>query len=243
MSLSDSSHTDSTVERALKTDPIHAAEKVTGKSYKDDEATSMLGLLMSIEHNESKRAILGEHDDTHFGITWLNFLRIIEEEGFIIESLTDFDYEGCKLHHLVAVHPDGIIIVADSFRGSADSFRWSADEDEVVNSAEMYYRLKLSPDVEDAWKVVSSGSFDRNEDGDSILSGHHDIREGFRHNLGRLRQAGTFLSRWSGGYFWIRPNVNFVEYRNLDRLTQDERIDTYASVPAAYEIMSSVKDE
>ena len=42
---------DKEIIRLLHNDALDSAEKLTGKSYKDDEATSNLGFLMGIHNN------------------------------------------------------------------------------------------------------------------------------------------------------------------------------------------------
>ncbi len=54
---------------SLAVDPLAMAERITGKSYKDDESTSGLGMLLSLQHNRNKRDLLEFMGDTHYGIS------------------------------------------------------------------------------------------------------------------------------------------------------------------------------
>lgn len=54
----------------LRYDALDTAERLTGKSYKEDEDTMGLGFLMHISHGERKAAALKATDDTHWGISF-----------------------------------------------------------------------------------------------------------------------------------------------------------------------------
>lgn len=232
------SKTASDVEKALKTDPLAAAEEITGKSYKDDDETSLLGLLMDLDHQKAKRAILSEQDDTYSSMPWWHFLRIIEEEGFIIESHTPYFHKSRlrQLHTLVAVHPDGILLLANSYA-------WEGGQ-EIVNSAGMYYNIVFTSD-DDYYKFVSSGGFrsiDESED-EFVWVGSHDVREGFRFSLDRLRATGEFLNPWvEKGY--VSPNLDLNAKSDFDTINfgdtyYEHVLKTFEDVPVAYELIAS----
>lgn len=159
-----------TVQLALETDPRLAAETITGKLCEDDENTERLAIMMDIEHEASKAAILAEGDDTFADIPWLEFLRVIEEEGFILESLLPYEFQGATLKHLVAVHPEGALIIATSWKTVHDG-----EIVDRVNSAKMYYNIGNA---------------------DAPTSGYVRVHEGFRYHLNRLRQVAPFVSPW-----------------------------------------------
>jgi len=69
---------------AMSFDPLYEAEKLTGKSYKEDKGTESLGFLMALEHNEKKRDMLKAMNDTYMCIPYPKAIDII------LGSLLDF---------------------------------------------------------------------------------------------------------------------------------------------------------
>ena len=74
--------TDAQLDKMLSFDPLASAEDLTGQSYKDDKGTLNLGVGMALLHNDRKRAELAARDDTHFGVSFADALRIYESLGF-----------------------------------------------------------------------------------------------------------------------------------------------------------------
>ena len=71
-------------KKILNFDSLAEAEKITGKSYKEDEDTSMLGMLMHMKMSEEKKRLLIGSNDTHFGMTEAEALQIFKMNGFKI---------------------------------------------------------------------------------------------------------------------------------------------------------------
>jgi hypothetical protein len=89
---------------------------------------------------------------------------------------------------------EGIILTLESYRGR-------------VNNAKMYYNIELRADA-DRSCLSSGGYVGKNSlGGYTTFSGNHDIREGFRFHLNRLRENGTFLAKWVK-----RPWLWFLTY-------------------------------
>lgn len=129
----------STVERALNTDPILAAEKLTGKSYKEDKETDSLGMFLHMEHAQAKAKILEEAGDTHYNSPLDQYLAVTERLGFTVVSKRPFAYnehrdDPTTLHHFVLVHPGGAILIFDTYR-------WG-QEPEKVNGGKLLYNWK-----------------------------------------------------------------------------------------------------
>ena len=175
-------------DSALAYDPIAQAEKITGKRWSDDPTgdTSHLGFVLAMAHSSHKNGPLASQDDTRLGITFADFKCIIADEGFI-PSLEEPTVNGDTL--VIYWHPKySILIVSESYR-AGDS----------INAAKMYYNIKDRRDDGALYKAMSSGRFM-----DGVLIGDHDIREGFRHKLSKLKLAGDFLPQWiERPFLWL----------------------------------------
>lgn len=136
------------IRKMLNFDPLSMAEEITGRSYKEDEDTSQLGLLLHIAHNNKKERILNEIGDTTFIMKLDKYLEVIKGFGFqeiYVEDFTDKDGRDNKL--FVLYHYElGILLEFDTFYGSG------------VNGGKFYYNW--SPNVAtETNSCTSSGGF------------------------------------------------------------------------------------
>src|ERR1035437_7914901 len=72
------------LRESLKFDALDTAEKITGKSYKDDSSTSFLGMALMHQNNAIKNRVLKLNDDTTFSATVVHYLSVLKDEGFTI---------------------------------------------------------------------------------------------------------------------------------------------------------------
>lgn len=202
---------DEIIEKALRFDPLAEAEKITGVSYKEDEATTALGFGFAMAHSKAKQQILSDAGDTHNGVTWADFKSLLALEGFEIVRTETFpyrDHDGTTdmPEQIIAWHPQGVLVVADEWMGYGD-------RQPTINSANMYYAWKPSS-RDNHWDFTSSGGFETMDDRkpwgdevpfeDLIWAGYHDIREGFRYKLRRLRDNGAFVTPWpKRSWLWL----------------------------------------
>lgn len=207
----------------LRFDPLSAAEKITGHDYKTDEGTSSLGMLMHMSHNERKASALKSSGDTHWGITFEDALRVFESEGF--EIVVDDPFVGKAWgdepdraeRFVIMWNSLGVLLHLDSYAGS-------------INGGGMNYAIRFHAKPEDVdWTLRSSCSW-VNFDTDPVMVGHHDIREGFRYNFRRLRDAGTFVTPWPDSMmFYLRnysdkeTSLNVATARYIAMLPDDIR--------------------
>lgn len=70
------------IENELKFDGLSEAEKLTGKSYKEDKLTEGLGFLNHIQHGNRMRNLMMATDDTLFSETESEYYRKVVEFGF-----------------------------------------------------------------------------------------------------------------------------------------------------------------
>jgi len=126
---------DKITEKYLDFDALLEAEKVTGKSYKEDSATQNLGLLLHVQASRAKRNHLKSRNDTYYSIHWAEFKTICSQNGFTTLLQDNFVGEGGKYEdEFFIAHRGGIVLKAESFQGVH------------TNSATVYFNAKANGD-------------------------------------------------------------------------------------------------
>lgn len=199
-------------QRLLDTDALAEAEKITGRSYKEDPLTKALGFGMHIRLTETKREELALRDDTYYASPWTDTLRIYRDLGFEIVHSHRFpsSRQTVELDAFVVLwRLDGVLATAESYG-------------DATNSSKIYYNWRPNEDLESRWGITSSGGFHREsyDAGDEIWVGHHDVREAIRHKLARLESNGTFVVPWvARPFLWLldysQPKVEGFDYKKI----------------------------
>ena len=175
------------LQEALNYDGLAEAEKVTGKSYKDDEETERLGFIMSIVGNQRKNNLLEETGDTNFNTTFAVYEEIAEKIGFV-KGFERFYDDGTRL---CIYHYEGFIL-------KIGTYKWDSSSEESINTAILYYNL-VPKDPQGPWRWTSSGSYR-----DGIWAGDHDVREGLKHKISMLQEFCIVLPKWKRRpFFWF----------------------------------------
>lgn len=197
-------------EDILKFDPLSAAEQLTGKSYKEDQDTSLIGLGLAMQHGELKDKRLKDLDDTVLSNDLDRYQRIITEMGFELVLDLPFDAPGWdagdpvrKEHFFIYAHRDGLLLSFDTYGET------------YVNGGKVCYCLR--PNAEKFMSVTSSGGMYVDEEGSKYWRGDHDCREALRHKIHNLRVNGDFIAQWPKGnnmFLWL------LHYR-------DTKVDNY----------------
>ena len=184
------------LDKVLRFDALDTAEKLTGKSCKEDEDTELFGMAMFLENNNNKDKLLQQNDDTTFSNSVENYVRIIEDMGFEKGLVLDFkNPRGGNRQEKMFVYghrEKGIILKFDTYNEGR------------VNAGKYYYCWRpydLEEFREARVGATSSGGWDGfKEDDDNYEEvywcGDHDCREAVRHNIGKLAQWGDFLPVW-----------------------------------------------
>lgn len=198
----------SELEEILKFDPLDAAEKLTGKSYKEDDGTGALGFVLNMAHSGIKSKVLQEMGDSTLSNNLDRYLEIVKGIGFEIAlelpfmAKSSYDRVPRSEKFFMMIHREkGILLKFDTF--CTDS----------VNGGDFYYCWKPKPDIDRGIRsnVLSSGGLESESDpdwrrnpkydksgapDDAYCSGSHDCREAIVHKIKQLTDNGTFLSPW-----------------------------------------------
>lgn len=184
----------------LKYDALQEAEDIvygkngeppiyTGRSDVKNDLFMLLGSL----NQKDKREALEKQQDTGGSQKVQYFQKVLTDNGFILDlhevgkkPSWDKTFHQKMKNEMCQVwyHPDGIVVIFDTFMGG-------------VNSAKCFYQVKpLDPERKGFYECTSSGSFEKTNDEGLIWIGDHDAREGLIHNLNKIRKHGTFLKQW-----------------------------------------------
>src|SRR5574337_60376 len=149
------------LEELLRLDPLAAAEKVSGASYKEDESTVALGFFLMQGNRIANEKALTEHDDTTFVTSVDRYIRIAEDEGFkkiLDEPIPAEVAAHAGDRHLVFWHPDGLLLHFDTYGGD-------------VNGGKFYFNWRPT-DPKSGWRLPMSHDGFR----DGMVAGDMDCR-------------------------------------------------------------------
>lgn len=120
------------IEQALKFDSLSEAEKVTGKSYKENQYTGMLGMLLQMEHSEIMKNLMDSTDDTNFSESESEYLRKVTDFGFkTLVKIPFFSTSSEQEENFyIMFHYDySILLYWDTFNGNRNGgkfcYNWS----------------------------------------------------------------------------------------------------------------------
>jgi hypothetical protein len=191
--------TDQAISEALRFDPLGQAERLTGKSYKECEGTSSLGMLMHIEHGRNKRALLEFSGDTHFGMSFADFKALLPGLGFTIHHSESFKKDGEDFTDelILAFDPKrGALLTAHSYGGGRS-----------INSGTVYFNWQHTSEKFDYLEGCSHGPIK-----DSLVRDYsYDIREGLAFKLREADERGSFVIPWIK-----RPFLWLLTYKDSD---------------------------
>lgn len=200
---------DPELAEALAYDPIAEAEKLVGKSYKDEEAgdgVAALGFLMMRRQREKTDALLLLNDDTNsFTQSFEEFTGVVRRLGF--ELVLEDEFQSQEWNPGDPTHTekytvwwrDGLLLTVESYSG----FKQIG-----VNSAKFYGFWKADGEREDVWDVMhgcSGGLVKGWQEGEPyVMNLSFDCREGLRNKLAQLEAVGSFLSEWpEKPFLWL----------------------------------------
>lgn len=203
--------------RLLSFDCLAEAERMTGKSYKENEAVVGLGMALNMDVSKQKEQILKSSFDTTFDSKLSYYLEVMSDLGF--QEAYHREFQGsCEKpdHHYVMFQPElGILLNFDTYFGDS------------VNGGKYYYNLEANRDPEG--KIISI-PFQTTSSGcmrDGIWAGDHDCREAVRFKINRLKLHGTFLKSWKK-----KPYISLTNYMDWNKKGSDYKSeDVFSKLP------------
>ena len=182
-----------TLDKILSFDPLEAAERLTGSSYKESPGTASLGMAMAQEHNRLKSRALSKAHDTFYDITFDDYLEVLKSLGFkeLLSGVitgTEDEWED----KWVVYWRDGVLIFSDSYWGGKG-----------LNSGNAYFNYS-SDDEKGPRPQGFSGSVVLDDTGGRVWVGSIDVRQGLRHRLTAMEQNGRLLGVWvEQPFLWL----------------------------------------
>ncbi len=171
---------------ALQYDPLAQAEKICGKSYKEDESVAWLGMAMQMEHNDRISALLKQNRDTCYRNTLEEQIAVFEDMGFRL--LICEPIEGTKDKWRIFWRA-GVLLFCDSYSG-----------DKSLNSGKIYFNYCGPREA----MIQCSNGYAGKVDGENVYSGSKDVREGLRHCLDTMTESGKLLEKWvEKPFLWL----------------------------------------
>lgn len=161
------------IEDELNFDSLRKAEEITGKLYKEDEVTGLIGLIESMKHSTRMKNLMTIMDDTIFNETEGEYLRKMTEFGFKkILTIPFKNEEGVEDRlHILFHYGFSILLVFDTFTNGDDG-SWARAGKTVppptVNGGNFYYNWMPNDTFNYYIGITSSGKF-VSHPGDSSL--------------------------------------------------------------------------
>lgn len=192
----------------LSFDPIATAETLIGKRHDDwnIETEGMAALEIAMLSNQAKKEHLKSIGDTHFGITWQDFIEIAKAYGFKCGFCqkftgTGWSYEGIEEEEIIFFHEEkGLILHAESFGGKS------------VNSAKVYGEVKLNDGELERCQWDALDGCSHCDNGNGTMCFEVDVREGFRFHLDAVSEAFELSTSWSKvPFLWF---LNYMDTKN-----------------------------
>lgn len=194
----------------LDNDSVSNFEKQIGKRYKEwTESEQLQFLKQAVVNNQLSQTYLKSIGDTHYEITWKDFLILCEKQGFEIAYRRDFLDDQCGPKNLeeevVLIHKEkGFVLYANSI-----------DSKKIVNNATLYGEIRIKEDVdkEEANKALYGYSHFDTEYGTEEI--HLDVRNGMVARLSQLDGKYEYVTPWNKMLFVYF--VNYMEQKTLNK--------------------------
>lgn len=205
------------INKILNLDIVNDFEQQIGKKHEDWTETEQLQFLkQAIISNQVKRDYLQNTSDTHFGISWNDFLLLCESQGFEIDYRQDFLFEAWWQQkktieeEIVLIHKEkGFVLYAES-----DSSKTR------VNKAKLYGEIRKKEDVDkaSAYQALSGYSHSETQYGTKNIS--LDVTAGMVARLHQLDGKFEFVNPWNKiPFVWF---LNSMDEKKLSKRLSDK---------------------
>jgi hypothetical protein len=209
----------SNIKKEQNFDSLSEAEKITGKSYKEDETTSWLGLAMHLDHVKRMESLMNSTNDTKFSEKTENYISKVTEFGFeevYRESFIDIKWDNKQECFYVFWHKEySILLCFDTFKGNRNGgnfyYNWIPNDRSQygVTSSGGYKTFDMKPDL--------SGELLYDEEkpkfNDYVWEEFKDKDKEYQLRLNAFRKENGLLSIWSGHHDCreaLKNNINVL---------------------------------
>jgi len=132
------------IKKLQSIDTLSLAENITGKSYKENDDTGLLGMALQMEKSKELNKLLDKSDDTKFSNTVTDYLRKLTDFGFDVVLKDPFiNSDNITEHFYILWHSEySILLSFDTYTfGDDGSFAKAGREvpEPSVNGGKFYY--------------------------------------------------------------------------------------------------------
>ena len=217
------SYTPQQIQQALNQDPLHDAEQIVGRSYKEDKSVAFLGMVLQMRKSEALNRMLTSGDDTTFSMSVGGYAAVIERIGFEEVLRQPFVGRYGEECFYVYYRQPGLLLSWDTFQGKTRNaaniyYNWIPSDwdcrhgltssghlaicDEATSTE--YDRLRnivwkmerAGTPSEDAERAFCCFRQEASDAGKIVWAGSHDAREALRHIIQQLESHGRFVEPW-----------------------------------------------
>lgn len=210
----------SKMDEILQFDSLQKAEEITGKSYKEDKDTELLGFALMTENSKNKHQILTQMCDTTFSMKTESYIKVIEENGFI--KIFEKEFEDVKFPEDTSKEKQYIYYLPEIGILNFDTFRGNR------NGGSFYFNLKVDKDKR-SQMIPCSCSFIEDDDKNFITLGELDCREALIYNIEKMKSIGKFMNPWKQRAFhWL---LNYCDYEKVNEINDwNEKFKIYEEI-------------
>lgn len=226
---------------ALSRDAIAEAEALTGKSYKENELTQLLGLLRHTELVKNKRSLMDSERDTNFRNDPIWLKNRLAEDGFVLLHSEEFvghnygDGAPTEEFNIFFCYRRGLLVFMETFGRGLPKYQDETNFNGSVNSISVAFNWR--PAKPDLCCRLTDGGGSRhgvidpnplfkvkpsqyNPEGHNYATvGTFDGREGLFTKLAWAEENGQFITPWLE-----RPFLWLLTYADTKRPDYDHNV-------------------
>lgn len=234
----------------LNRDPVADVEKLFNKHHSEFNHEEGVMMLANAFHaNETKRNYLKSLGDTHFSISWNEFIKIIESYGFKEGLKYDIEHNGYSDQKYVDeaalyYHPEkGLVIWATSYSNktslNSGTLYGQITTNEKVSYKTVkseywdteYQQMEMSETLQKTYDSLFKCSHDAFADIETGVKFSYDVREALINKIEQIDKNSVFIKEWTK-----KPFLWFLDYN-------EEKIENYDYEAITKEKISKCPEE
>lgn len=166
------------VSDVLQRDSLAETEEILGKRHDDFTEDERMGALFKFMlDNEIKKEVLKNANDTYSRMSWKDFIKLIENDGFKLQQ--QWKYQGFSRENTAVVYErDGFLLIATSY-------------DDRINGGHIYAEIEVR-EGQNLFNINHlSGGYHNSAKNRAHVS--YDIREGLMNFINQVNTVGVVL--------------------------------------------------